>query len=428
MKLRTPIIKERELNIKLDDGRWKNFEVELITPMFGGGVTAGEPDKDMPVRAAAIRGQLRYWWRFLHRNQYEGQQLFKEERKIWGGMSEDREDHSSKVRVKLEHVRELSIDEYNEVADYALFPARGTQEEPQAKNLVREGLSFTLKIYCLNQVDFTKDVLPALRWWTTFGGLGARTRRGVGSVRINKLEPVTKKEAEVAKCTLIIRSSEKSSAMQAWQVAIRYLKEFRQGADVGRNHKRNTAGDLLYYDRNQQNPELGRSYWPEPDSIREIADTHASSSNGRRCNTHTPNHKARISFPRAAFGLPIIFKFKSADERCGDPGQTELSPADAERFASPLILTAYPVGGGEYAPAALLMPHDNLYSIKLHLSRDGNQLTVPSGKEEDWEENNWDMWPESWWDISRAKDVLPIKDRGTDALSAFMHFFEYGGE
>ncbi len=40
----------------------ETYQVKVITPIYGGGVKAGEPDKDMPIRASAIRGQLRYWW------------------------------------------------------------------------------------------------------------------------------------------------------------------------------------------------------------------------------------------------------------------------------------------------------------------------------------------------------------------------------
>lgn len=38
---------------------------ELITPMYGGGVKAGRVDCKMPIRASALRGQLRFWWRLL---------------------------------------------------------------------------------------------------------------------------------------------------------------------------------------------------------------------------------------------------------------------------------------------------------------------------------------------------------------------------
>ena len=45
------------------------------------------------------------------------------------------------------------------------------------------------------------------------------------------------------------------------------------------------------------------------------------------------------AFPRAAFGMPIIFHFKDKP----DPGDTTLQPAgkDLDRFASPLVLRPY---------------------------------------------------------------------------------------
>ena len=64
------------------------------------GVKAGEPDTQMPIRASAIRGQLRYWWRFLATNPallISGEDLFNAERDIWGGMAEPDKDYNSKV-------------------------------------------------------------------------------------------------------------------------------------------------------------------------------------------------------------------------------------------------------------------------------------------------------------------------------------------
>jgi len=49
-------------------------------------------------------------------------------------------------------------------------------------------------------------------------------------------------------------------------------------------------------------------------------------------------------FPQAAFGLPIIFKFK--DDNAGDPKSTTLKGANSERLGSPLILRPVAVGNG----------------------------------------------------------------------------------
>ncbi len=43
----------------VDAGR--GYDIELITPMFGGGVETRVNDPSLPVRPTAIRGQLQFW-------------------------------------------------------------------------------------------------------------------------------------------------------------------------------------------------------------------------------------------------------------------------------------------------------------------------------------------------------------------------------
>ena len=59
----------------------------LITPMFGGGVKAGEVDRGLPIRASALRGQLRFWWRLLNGAGRNPTDLFIAESALWGGIS-----------------------------------------------------------------------------------------------------------------------------------------------------------------------------------------------------------------------------------------------------------------------------------------------------------------------------------------------------
>ena len=49
---------------------WQEIHCELITPIYGGGIQAAVPDVLMPIRATAIRGQLRFWWRLLARQKW----------------------------------------------------------------------------------------------------------------------------------------------------------------------------------------------------------------------------------------------------------------------------------------------------------------------------------------------------------------------
>ena len=197
-----------------------------------------------------------------------------------------------------------------------------------------------------------------------------------------ELDPISVPEAEAAGCELRFQGNLKGNALFTWKKAVNCLHKFRQGENIGRNGR------------------FGRSKWSEPDTIREIADTYLT--------THEPEHEAKGTFPRAAFGLPIIFKFKN-DHR-GEPPQSELTPVNGERLSSPLILTPYPErqnNNVQYRSAALLMKSEHLKNLSLMLG---------------------DQQIDDWWDESKATLVDPIRDNnGTDALTAFMNFFENGG-
>jgi CRISPR-associated protein Cmr1 len=122
-----------------------------------------------------------------------------------------------------------------------------------------------------------------------------------------------------------------------------------------------------------------------------------------------------ISFPRAAFGLPIIFDFNVPSE-VGEPATTELKPKHSERLASPLILKPMAVGDSQYAPIALLLPVSHLDTLTLKLMQGNSKLK--------------ELPRNSWWPLdatiqeNAAKDISPMNGRGTDALNAFMKYFE----
>ena len=140
-----------------EEEKWHKYTIEVITPIFGGGVKAGEPDTKMPIRASAIRGQLRYWWRFLAKNRrvkpLSGEDLFKAERDIWGGMAEENEGHPSKVRIRVKLLSKVPRPKpySNDPPKYTLFPARQQTDPPQPpKDLIwidsNNKLTFDLQI------------------------------------------------------------------------------------------------------------------------------------------------------------------------------------------------------------------------------------------------------------------------------------------
>ena len=421
MRLRKVITDNLNLNdIKQADEYNIEYQVRVITPIYGGGVTAGEIDTNMPIRATAIKGQLRYWWRFLQKNRKDdkdkklsGKKLFIKEREIWGGMGEDskkakEKDFSSNVFLQITLDSNVKIDECSpskyaqpnqnnrSALDYALFPV--IQNEHQLLNC--NNLTFTLKIKA-NKSTLTDaqwgSVEESIKWWACFGGIGARTRRGLGAVEINQIEAITPEQVSQYHCILKTLPNN-PDAINAWNKSIEKLKLFRQGKNIGRNNGSDP----------KKPKKLGRSFWPEADSIRKLTNKNA---NGR----HPVNHEAVGYFPRAAFGLPIIFDFNSPPN-AGEPRETTLKPTISERMASPLILKPMAMGNGKYAPIALLLPNDHLEKLEIKLMEGNNALTnLPAGK---------------WWPLNTAKNLAektpPMNNRGKTALEAFMNFF--GGQ
>jgi CRISPR-associated protein Cmr1 len=424
----------------------KSFDVELITPIYGGGVRAGEPDTEMPIRSATIRGQLRFWWRLLNRGKYpNSRDLFRAERAIFGGLANEGGATASRVRVWVTDVKmgdaapcatyetvngQLRGPNWHGLPGYALFPGQGklnrqrTDFEPgkDPANILRPPASFCLHVDVrgdnVSATDcWEQQVKPALRWWASFGGIGARTRRGVGSVKVAGLAPVSETEVGGIGCHLVCRREERQ-AQNAWIQAIDKLKGFRQGPGTGRNGT------------TPQNP--GRSRWPEADSIRGITGCHLDqpalpAQNGKPAipaKTHAPVHPAMISFPRAAFGLPIITHFKPGIRpTTRDPDDTALYPmvggTKQDRMASPLILKPMWTGTG-FAPIALLLPYDHvgLMDLRLEINPGASNPSLPR-----------DLPAGTWWPTATASTMTgstspnPLKGRSGDVLADFLAFF-----
>ncbi len=413
---------------------WSHYTCKLVTPLYGGGVRAAEIDPQMPIRASGIRGQLRFWWRIACCAPSEpSESMFQREVAIWGGIA-SAGPTSSQVAVRVDRITGLEIKPafvyqpnhkkpgelrtMPEAADwvepYALFPARGelTKDKRDVAvaphRLAMAGLGFRLGFkygYKLSPAQ-REEVETALRWWASFGGVGARTRRGLGAIRVEGLDPVTAEDVCAMGGQLALRSTEKTSD-SAWKNAVTQLKEFRQKLDVARN----------FPSVNSKSP-AGRSLWPEADTIRELS--------GCALEKHAQRLVSGSVFPRAAFGLPVVFHFKDApsqqdrqkkgfDSTEFDPDDHTLEPADPapnnkrDRMASPLILRPY-WDGSQWRPAALLVPDwKTALGVDLKFK---NQSYIP------------DAWPTDPAERRHlAAQIPPMAGRGDDPLTAFMTYF-----
>jgi CRISPR-associated protein Cmr1 len=328
-------------------------KITVVTPVHGGGVGGERADDDVqvnkldpvtPVRTAAIRGQLRFWWRAIHGCRLRSYDEMRErEASLWGSAATS--DTAGPERATVVAIRLLGKAKVQAEAARELSRGRayGAFSVAPSGRLVTDGLSrvkgdITVVLTCAEESK--REVDDALTAWTLFGGIGGRTRRGFGAIwpegSPDPEEFLRNLPQDVCTLPLVpsllgaswaVASDAVNSADEALDLALDRLRLFRQG-EVGRNY-------------NGRNP--GRSHWPEPDAIRRLTTRNA------------PRHQPREGpdlFPRAAFGMPIVFQFKNDDVRQGDPPRSTLRPQRSERMASPLILR--PVfQAGRWRPAAL---------------------------------------------------------------------------
>jgi len=328
------------------------------------------------VRSTEVRGHLRFWWRATRGGAFGGnlEKMKQREEEIWGspggkGKGGREKPGPSKVSITIapgnrgnafqakdrrgENIR--NIGNPNSLDGYVAFPLRESDA-----HIVLENVDFEITIRFPKEitvdsvekkVNIEKDIEFALWAWETFGGIGARTRRGFGALQCVELNgmPITgPKKAEIKNLIQQYLSAELkwpsgiphlssnlnrykpilrdqgSTAISVWRELIKQLQEFRQF----------------------RNGRFGRSLWPEPDQIRRETGDFVNPK-------HTPKHPVK-KFPRGKFGLPIIFEFKKEDVRDGDPKKTTLQGAEHDRLASPLILRPITCSDGVVGLATIL--------------------------------------------------------------------------
>lgn len=382
--------------------KWQTYQCTLVTPMYGGGVKAGEVDKDMPIRASSIRGQLRFWWRIACGPFNSTKEMFDRETAIWGGIGNNGATASQvEIRVKpldLSNYSVKTVDEFKRQSAIGIKYVLGSVNGPSAKlpsilkKEKKEKEYFELDIYCPELVK--PDVDMALRWWASFGGIGAKVRRGFGAVNLKGIDSIPLSYFDGGQtsngCQLEFINKQYDTAIQAWEAANEQLYNYRQKPTVGR--------------KQQGTGKAGRSFWPEADQLRHLT---GKNDNGR----HMPEFEKNLIFPRAAFGLPIKFQFPGKND---EPYDMTLQLIDSERMASPVIIRPYKEGEKWRAAALLLPKWQDALVEELELSPSPSNTKPKS----------WPTSPQERHEL--AQKIEPMKGRGDDPLSAFLEYFKEG--
>ncbi len=367
---------------------YQERKYELITPLFGGGVEPKINDIECLISGKSIRGQLRFWWR-ASRGTGTLDKLREKEAAIWGATSHPDKPLPSRVSLSVTVTKRGETDTpftivrgkprpdaaNSKVPPYAAFSLQPTDEEiKEAVSLnrnvrlasVRMGAEFTLHLTFAE--DDREEVEATLWCWETFGGVGGRTRRGFGALALksavedgNNVTPEPWKFREVLKN--LNQKLPNVIAKGDWEPSVPHLPRITSGVLKVTNAKYSgertsilgRANDVLKswwyaidkYHRFRQSPRTessfsGRSDWPEADAIR-----HKTG----RTTFRPPEHKIQ-KFPRAQFGLPIVFKFKDDDR--GEPHKTTAEGANGERLASSLLIRPLRCADGAVSLALIL--------------------------------------------------------------------------
>lgn len=387
-------------------------EYELITPLFGGGVETKKADEISIIRATEIRGHLRFWWRATRGGQFSTiEELKKHEDAIFGST-----ERNSALQIEVEKINEgdekiafwnvwnnnkgrNDLRSFSRYFEYVTFPLQ--PEDKAQKNdsnwkstPIVFGVSFRAK---LTYPKSSKNEMESALWaWESFGGVGARTRRGFGAFkRIDKnsdlksikefrekvqnfgIFEVSEFGKELSEFPTLNGSQLKIidlSVINNWKLKTvtdertAHISRFGNGRPFNSKLDELNPSELAWcflvtkLQNFRQSPRTlsihnGRSAWPEPDAIRRITGNHAKiNSRDMRSKDRSPKHLVGNKFPRANFGLPTEFKFNDNDTRNGDPDKQTLEGKDKDqkRLSSPLILRPIACKDGIIAVALIL--------------------------------------------------------------------------
>lgn len=342
-------------------------QYELITPLFGGGVEPGCADPVTVIRGPEIRGHLRFWWRACRGGQFNDLAAMKAaEDDLWGAASTERNPRPSQVQVAVT-VDSEGIEEHpfsvvagkpdrragkprpkvqanEQVAPaYAAFPLQPSDPEVKAGGIGMPTKSVQSKVKFALTLTFPRcksmEVEAAIWAWETFGGIGARTRRGFGALKLVALNNVPIQHAESRNAENMARANLRRHVVDGvWPDGVPHLSH------ATRMVIKDTPGNAWNYLCRRLKEFRQAEEWPEADAIRNI-------KSGK---------SLKGLFPRAAMGLPIVFHFK--DSREPDP-TLQGAEKKYERLASPLILRPLACAGNKTVAVALILEGTDIEQV-----------------------------------------------------------------
>ncbi len=351
-------------------------KLETVTLLF---VAGADPRGAPELRAASVRGALRYWLRALLGGVIGDQNwdaLRTAEADVFGST-----DNASPVVVRIRNGCPQTKSFSELVAkkpgiSYLFFAARGTRNEPE-RSAIKAGSLFELVLSKRVGVEVGDQALhqayAALWLLTHLGGLGARSRRGAGSLQV--IETKGEHEGLLSRLpSLCISATNPSELLQELGNGLRRLRELAHTGAAGRVGIPSEFDVLHPCVCKVWVVDKSFDSWAEAlDAIGQAMQQFRSRRNPDYQNVKQAIQGGNLSQPvqRAAFGLPIVFYYRSLGQKGILRGESH------DRRASPLIIHITKLANGKYA-IVLTVFYARLLSIneRMKLKREGRPCIV----------------------------------------------------
>ncbi|MEW6243536.1 MAG: type III-B CRISPR module RAMP protein Cmr1 [Bacillota bacterium] len=318
------------------------LDISVILPLFGGGPEPRTVVAVEPVRPASVRGHLRYWWRVLYGVSFQSpDKLFEQERELWGSA-----ETFGQVELSVRVTDRGTDTTCSQLAGtphprtgpglgYFLFPFAAEKATNTPEAVGKMGIKFSLTLEF--PTAYTSALENTLKAWLTFGGIGARTRRGCGALSgpqqylpphappdlekwLSSLcahDPVQSPATTLLHGSSLLLGPKCSNAMEAWEQLARFWAAFRKGHVAGVPYQPMSGG-----------------HWSDYGTLATL-----SSAKTKRVRLNKPY-----------LGLPIIYQ-----EVRGARFKGSLEPTCSGRMASPVILKPIVLQDKSVRPALLVL-------------------------------------------------------------------------
>ena len=165
------------------------FECETITPMFMHGADGKTPE----LRPASIKGVMRFWWRAINGN-LSLEELKKQEGEIFGSTEKKSKLIIYPIEIIKEEDYKISLTPHHKQG-YCLENHKEKKCFFRNNNCMKAnkkiGKLYIFKIKMLlknNPYLNREELIDLFKVAFILGGFGQRSRRGFGSIRINKID------------------------------------------------------------------------------------------------------------------------------------------------------------------------------------------------------------------------------------------------